>query len=251
MKPFYRLIACLLLTFVLVESANATCIIVCRTPTAIYAGADGKHTLFSSSRSVATTRCKMVKCGHLYFAAAGVTENPAYSYDIYRLAAEAGDAVGSMGQTISRIESLMTQPLSAVLASARDHHKEQYSQFLKFGPLHFVLFGFENGVAVMSVRDYDAVVSAEGSITLRVNRDTSVDVASGDYATYLGSNKAIRQFRSARPRFWLSTSPLNGIRKLIQMEIESNSEYVGPPISILEVTKEGARLVENKLHCPL
>jgi hypothetical protein len=51
------------------------------------------------------------------------------------------------------------------------------------------------------------------------------------------------------PGFW-QAGLADGVRGLIEIEIAARSEYVGPPIDLLQIKSQGAKWIQKKAGCP-
>jgi hypothetical protein len=66
---------------------------------------------------------------------------------------------------------------------------------------------------------------------------------------FLGETEAIEGLPEDNPSFW-NDGLAAGVRRLLETEIAARSEYVGPPIDLLQITAQGARWIKKKPECP-
>ena len=66
---------------------------------------------------------------------------------------------------------------------------------------------------------------------------------------FLGETAAIDGLPEDTPDFW-DDGLVAGVRRLVQTEIDARSEYVGPPIDLLQINARGAKWIQKKAQCP-
>jgi hypothetical protein len=64
----------------------------------------------------------------------------------------------------------------------------------------------------------------------------------------MGKHEAIDRYLPQDPDMW-KNDPVDVVRKLIEIEVTSEHETVGPPIDILRITKEGSEWIQKKDMC--
>jgi hypothetical protein len=65
---------------------------------------------------------------------------------------------------------------------------------------------------------------------------------------FLGESDAIEGLPEETPDFW-KAGLSDGVRRLIETEIAARSEYVGPPIDIVRISKSGVQWIQRKPEC--
>jgi hypothetical protein len=80
--------------------------------------------------------------------------------------------------------------------------------------------------------------------------DQSLPVGQGAHASvFLGSQEEIRRQAGENPNWW-RPNLAEGIRELIEAEAQQNPQYVGAPVDLVVIDRDGARWVERKAQCP-
>ncbi len=65
---------------------------------------------------------------------------------------------------------------------------------------------------------------------------------------FLGETEAIDGLPEDSPGFW-KDGLVMGVRRLVETEIQTRSEYVGPPIDLLQISAQGAKWIQKKQEC--
>ncbi|MGO9612847.1 MAG: hypothetical protein ACLPX5_07425, partial [Dissulfurispiraceae bacterium] len=72
----------------------------------------------------------------------------------------------------------------------------------------------------------------------------------GSFVTiFLGQTEAIRTYLQKHEHFLYSTDSVTAVRNLVELEISKEPSFVGPPIDILRLTKDGAEWLQKKSLC--
>ncbi len=115
--------------------------------------------------------------------------------------------------------------------------------------LRIVIAGFEGNKPVIFVRQFRTVFISR-NVGLMIIPDDCLDDCDGQVATrFLGETDAIDGLPEDTPGFG-KDGLVDGVRRLVEIETQARSEYVAPPIDILQITSGGAKWIQKKLECP-
>ncbi len=64
----------------------------------------------------------------------------------------------------------------------------------------------------------------------------------------MGKHEAIDRDLPKKPGIW-KNDPVEVVRELLQIEVASEPETVGPPIDILRITQRGSEWIQEKEIC--
>ncbi|MFQ5649372.1 MAG: hypothetical protein ACE5IY_05475 [bacterium] len=251
-----RIFIAFLLLGVLKECVFAqTCIVIRKTEKELFAGADSKgrqfryaHNGLAVSADTTTSICKIVKCGNLFFAAAGIIEIEEIGFDLYEIARQAGLSEKPASDKIRRIENSIIAPLTKTLSKVRQTAPPIYDHYVQSGPVQLALFGIEAYQPVLLVRGFTVRDTGQGQISVVRDSSRCRNYSNGTWTAILGRNKEIFDFLADHPKFW-NLGPVAGIRRLIEIEVKAVPEEVGPPIDLLRVTEKGAEWIQRKATC--
>jgi len=185
--------------------------------------------------------CKIRPVGRFFFAIAGLYDHEATRFDAWRLAEEAAGGAGSVSEAAAaagrRIEPELATALGNIQSSDLAGFARHYSQ----AHLALVVAGVDQGAPAMAGR----VFLADQNAAIRMVRweappgSTAVLV----FGQHAAIDEAYRD-RKAVGGLVGSLGPAEAARRLVQLEITREPERVGPPVSILEITQDGAAWVQ-------
>jgi hypothetical protein len=116
-----------------------------------------------------------------------------------------------------------------------------YGQLLECGgPLDIIFFGFEHNELHLYAKLYGVESIRTGPI---------YPTASSPGSIILGYGKPLGQVIEADANYW-QAGLAEAVRNLIEIATRENPASVGPPISIVRITKAGAEWTEKAPHCP-
>lgn len=243
----------LLLLVLLTGSAAATTIVAVKTPTEIVIGADSKMT-DTYGGGVASRECKIVQAGNLFFAYEGMVRDRRTGFDIAPLVRQAlalkPDATAS--ERVSIMTGFVTSRLFVELPELKRHDPDTYREKVEGGQtfLRILVAGFEGSEPLLFVRGFRAVPVGGQTIGVGVVPDDCVAGCGGKIVVRaLGETAAIDGLPEEMPGFW-EGGLKEGVRRLIEMEIQAREEYVGPPVDILRIDAAGAQWLQKKPDCP-
>jgi len=230
--------------------AKATTIVVARTANEIVIGADSKVT-DTYGKELNSQVCKIQQVGNLFIALEGLLQDKATGFSVPEIAGRAlrlkPDATAV--EKVNILTGFLTTELFVELnrvrrdSAAEFHTKLEGQTFLRI-----VIAGFEGNQPVVFVRQFRTAFVA-GAIGVTVIPDDCLADCKGDVVTrFLGETDAIEGLPEDEPGFW-KKGLVAGVQRLLETEIEARSEYVGPPIDLLQINAQGARWIQKKEEC--
>lgn len=234
------------------NSARATTIVVARTRNEIVIGADSKVT-DTYGDAVNRRACKIFQVGNLSIAIEGLEVDRQTGFSVPEITTTALRIKPNASATekVSILTGFLVSRLFDELLQLKKHAPETYSRKIEGGQLflRMVAAGFEKGRPLIFVRSFRAAQLSPQQIGVSVLPDDCLDGCRGDVVTrMLGEIDAIDGLAEDSPGFW-QAGLIDGVRRLLETEIAARSEYVGRPIDILRIDKNGARWIQKKPEC--
>jgi hypothetical protein len=233
-------------------SVQATTIVVARTANEIVIGADSKVTdLYGND--VNRRACKIRQVGSLFIAFEGLEVDRKTGFNVPEISTTALNfrPSGSMTEKVSILTGFLVSELLVELSHLKTHEPDTYFKKISGGQLflRLIIAGFEKGKPLVFVRSFRALQFNPGQIGVSVIPDDCLDNCEGAVVTrFLGESEAIEDLPEETPGFWKGGLGA-GVRTLIETEIAARSEYVGPPIDIVRISKSGVQWIERKPEC--
>ena len=231
--------------------ANATTIVVARSASEIVIGADSKVT-DTYGNELDSQVCKIRQVGSLFLAFEGLLRDKATGFNVPEIAVRAlqlkPDA--SAQERVNVLTGFLTSELFVELQRVRTNSPDEFHTRLEGQTfLRIVIAGFEGGRPLIFIRQFRTTFIARG-IGVTVIPDDCLAGCEGEVVTrFLGETDAIDGLPEDTPGFWQG-GLADGVRRLIEIEIAARSEYVGPPIDLLQIKAQGAKWIQKKAGCP-
>jgi hypothetical protein len=238
-----------LLLFVVPDLSAQTSIVVFRTDTAIFAGADSKTSPYDQSAPAVI--CKFFKSGDLYFGVTGT-----YFEEYPQVASSAGMTARAIRSSTKKFEKLILPLLQDAFGRMRKEYPARYEAFMHSGlpDVDFIFFGMNRRIPVISVAVFHVQESGT-SVTVSLASEQFFDGVhcprSGDVICGVesGNNKAITAYQSKNPDWWKTKNLASLVRKFVQLEIDAVPAHVGPPIRVLQIDARGRHWIQNGEGC--
>jgi len=224
-------------------------VVVIRTPSEIYVGADSKQVVYGDDTKRST--CKIRQVENLFFADTGLIGDSAGRFNVMETVTRAYRVSDSISSTVQAFEQMIVGPFITSLEEVKRDQPRYYLRYLQ-GRANFsiVFFGLEKDTLVVYTRAFNATESANGTIKVDVQRQDCPDGCStGITYFFLGEYEAIDTFLDANPHY-SKNGLIPAILKLIEIEIADKPDFVGYPIDIMRVDKKGAAWIQRKVECP-
>ena len=220
-------------------SCYGTTVIVMRTADGILVAADAKAIRQGSN---SPSRCKIQQYGNVFVAIASVSKNDRAGLDTERIVRT---AVATPGPLLSKVESFRSAASKSLLAEVESVKKSNpsfYEQAYRGKRILDVTFASMNGDMPEAVVQTFFVDGAGALHDLRSPL--------GDHRVLAtGMTNAIKSYTDQNSEWYTQLGPDVAIKKLMELEIASSKDAVGPPVSILKMDAGGARWVEQGV-CP-
>ena len=246
------LVSCTLLTILPQDSALATTIVVARTENEIVIGADSKVT-DTFGNEVKRRACKILQVGNLFVAFEGLEIDRQTGFNVQDIATMALKTKQSTSviERVSTLTGSLVTRLFDEITHMRKNEREAYNKRIEGGQvfLRIVIAGFEKGKPLIFVRSFRAAQITQQQSGITVVPDDCLNDCQGEVVTrFLGETEAIDGLPEETPGFWQS-GIVEGVRRLVHTEIDARSEYVGPPIDIVRISKSGVQWIQRKPEC--
>jgi len=232
--------------------ARATTIVVARSANEIVIGADSKVT-DSFGDEVKRLSCKILQVGNLFVAFEGLEIDRQSGFNVQTIALKTLKTrqTASVADTVSNFTGVLVSQLFDELPRLKKGAPEAYNRKIEGGQsfLRVIIVGFERGRPLIFVRSFRATRITSDVVGVTVVPDDCLSDCPGEVVTrFLGETDAIDGLPEETPGFWRA-GLIDGVRRLVQTEIEARSEYVGPPIDIVRISKSGVQWIQKKPEC--
>lgn len=225
-----------------------TSVVALWTPGEIVVGADSKTI---TGRGAGRSTCKIAQLeDSFFFAAAGLNTEPKTGFELGRIVRQAFEQPGTMREKVDDFESLVDAPLTAALQRLKREEPAFYEHYLenKGQVLQVVFFGLEDGSPELFLRTFE-VELVSGNVTVVMERnECTASTCPNTMVFLLGYSGAASAFVASHRDFWR-----NGLapaaEQLVNLEIAEVPQFVGPPVDILRVNRQGASWVKRKASC--
>jgi len=251
MRKIQIIITLLGIQIALCSSALAnTSIIVLRTPSVVYLGADSK-TITEGQPVTDRKVCKIYQAHELFFAVAGIASDRRRGFNVPEIVARAVLNGFTIGEMVKLSEEAIVEQLISELVRLREEDSATYQRMVKTdgGTILALAFaGYEEGATFVIISQFGAMDDHPPSVS--VKRDSCPgNCPFGVKTFFLGSYKAIARYIAGKTGEG-DMEPIEAIRYLMELEMESNPQEVGGPVDILRIDKQGPKWIQKKEECP-
>ena len=241
-----------LITIPAVHNARATTIVVARSASEIVIGADSKVT-DTFGNALNRRACKVRQVGSLFVAIEGLEVDHGTGFNAPELATKAltFKASAPVAEKMTMLMGSLVSELLKELAYLKTNEPQVYFKKIEGGQLflRIIVAGFEKDKPLVFVRSFRALQYNPGQIGVAVIPDDCLADCKGEIVTrFLGESEAIEGLPEETPDFW-KRGMAYGVRRLIETEIAARSEYVGPPIDMVRITRNGGQWIQKKTEC--
>ena len=243
---FFALLFALSAAFGFVRTAAAqTSVVIVRTPEQILIGADSKVT--GDAGRVA--ECKTRQINDVFVTTAILGQYVPTGFDVHQLA---GDAFRKSGSILDRAKLFVrtAEPEALTAVEYIRASDPQYFKIVSKDAVQVAVAGMENGDLVLDTIVFHTVL--QGGMTDLSSEiwQCPGDCASGSVRVYLGEHDAIDDLLRTTPTIF-DAPPEKLVPSLVQIEILDKPDTVGPPISLLSLTKDGATWLQQAACAPI
>ncbi len=229
------------------QTSHGTAAIGIWTPSKIVLATDSKvRHVVAKMPDTSYCACKIINVGKFSFAVSGIYDDPSVGYDAWKLAREELGKAKTVSEAAVAVEKAIRPQLEKAVSRLMKNNPSVLSKSY----LAFAIAGDDSDSLNLAIRDF--VPGTHTALT---------DVLVEDYPgakrvgadsiglSIFGERDAIdrRYPDSALAKLLRSQDITLSAIQLVQLEIESNSSTVGPPRTVLEVSKSGRKWIERGL----
>jgi hypothetical protein len=225
------------------SSAFATTAVVLRGPDYVILGSDSRVTDVNGNQSTSSSICKIRQFDKVFFTLSGPAGDGS-GFDVFELAARIAKGRTDVVGIANDFEVLTRRPLTQYLQRLYLASPKQFARYCSRMCLQVAFAIVDRGTPRVSVRGFFVTVGKNKVVVtpaIRERLDCPGTCATGQEQVVLGFNDEARSLFDRTPHFWNINGIVLGMDKLIGAEISAHGDAVGPPISILQLDREGVR----------
>jgi len=229
-----------------------TAIAVIRTPNQIVIAADSG--VVDQKGLSLSSACKIKNLGAVFAVLNGMSSHDLTGFDVFEILKMVVRDV-PLQQIVESVDKLIRKPLRVALEYERTHDPVSFKKnAIDMAPLAITLARVQNRVPVMANLEFAVSSEQDDPLILNTEKMYSPDpnVPDTEYAfIFVGTSEGKEQYsRLVRQRGFLHDNKLIEITKaFVQMEIDKGLPQFGPPINILQLTRDGARWIQKSKDC--
>jgi len=257
-RKYILLVSFLVISYV---PAYGSSLIVVRNGNEVVIGTDSKR-LMETKENLSDARselvCKIVRADNIFIASAGIAgilpygrgEIPA-EFDLTEIMNKAALIEGSIVDKAVSLSKAIDGSLLRISEWAKKKMPTFFEKmFIGEQLLQVVMAGLENGSPTIIIMTFEPRLSPSGELKIDVESRPcpGIGCPSGSVYILMGRHEAIDRYLPLDPGIW-ENDPVEVVRKLMEIEVTSESETVGAPIDIVRITKEGSEWVQEKDMC--
>jgi hypothetical protein len=230
----------------------ATSIVVVGDKDAVLLAADSKRTLFTAEGIDVNAICKIhvhVQPAFAYASTGNVYVANKEETETYFDVADLIKKIAREARTAREVIETFTKNVVEPLAKSIDMMRNQVPEALPARPGFSTVFvAFENGQLNVYLREF-TVRFEQGRILVDV-RSTDDSPTADDplIKWFIGINKEMVAYDATHPE-WATRDSVEGIKHLIDLEIKTHPDKVGPPIDIYLLKANGGQWIQRKSTC--
>lgn len=233
--------------------AEATTVVIIRTPQEVVIAADSAATIRGGGLSATRrTVCKIYQADtSLFFAVSGLVNDPQTGFDIPTIVASSSREGDSVAAKLARVEREVQTAVLRELPNVKERDPAGYAKLINSkGAVTVALVGVDAGAPVATSFSLGLALSPKGAIETTIIRDSCPgNCPSGVRAFWFGEGDAIDRLRAAGGLPELDMPAL--ARYLFQVEIDAGAPSVGGPVDVLRILPGGPIWVQKKPDCPV
>ncbi len=246
-KEFRLFLLAIFFLFCSFSESLATSIVVLAYKDRVMVAADSKTTDFAQAKENYRTTCKIHIEPGFIFASSGNTsvrdENQVY-FDVTMLIKKIAHESKSLRKTVDSFTKSVVQPLAISMNTLKSRYPQQTPSGLVLSNVFVTL---QNGQSAIYLRRFFVRFERRG---------TFIDPKSTDYyppanrhiKLFMGINKEMTEYDAKHPQ-WPASDEIEGIKRLLNLEIKAHPDKVGPPIDIYLLGANGGQWIQVKKDC--
>jgi hypothetical protein len=180
------------------------------------------------------SQCKIIDKPGCTVAMAGLYEEKTTEFHLRQLAEAACQYPGDLRAKAEAFLQLSRIPYERAVRHIRDADPGDFGRTVENKATEVIFAGILNGQIALIVRGL--VVNSAGKISAERSESTAPSYARVGY--FLGLNGHIRAHVKSHPD-WAKADYVKLAHRFVEMEVEAHPDLAGPPISELEIDKEG------------
>jgi hypothetical protein len=180
------------------------------------------------------SECKIIAEPGCTVAIAGLYEEKTTAFHLRQLAAAACRYRGDLRAKADAFLRFSRIPYERAVRHIRATDPSDFRRTLENKATEVIFAGIQDGYIALIVRGL--VVNSAGRISVERSESTAPTYARVGY--FLGLNGHIRAHVTSHPD-WAKEDYAKLARRLVEMEVEAHPDLVGPPISELQIDKDG------------
>jgi hypothetical protein len=234
-------------------AAHATSAIALRTPARIVLGADGKVT--TPDHKDGGSRCKIGSANQVFWIEAGIIVLPKLNFALSDITTGAMAANEPVSNRVARFEDVLQSTLTPIVNEVRNGAPFFFADRLDKAWIQIAFASFENGIPTLHVRSFITRASPARGAYLDINRVDLPDPAFPEtvFAT-LGHDEVVNAKLAAIPgdrQQWLKAKGEDrAVAELIGDEIAALPQDVGPPVSVVDIGRDGVNWISHGACAP-
>lgn len=218
----------------------------------IVMAADSRVNAVGGNRTAAVDRdisCKIVPIDDFVFASTGILAHPTSGVSVASVMRAAAKQGGDLKTKIERFETMILRTYPEVLSRFKTIDPAAYkSNFENKAAIMAAMVQFGADGPVVHLRTFRPVTTSNGDLEFRVETNECLTKCAG-LSAYIGEFEAISKYFEANQEALLKKELVDRARLLVETQIKATPQKVGPPIDILQITKDGNQWAARKPKC--
>jgi len=180
------------------------------------------------------SQCKIIDKPGCTVAMAGLYEEKTTAFHLRQLAEAACQYPGDLRARADAFLRFARIPYERAIRHIRDADPSDFGRTVENKATEVIFAGIQNGQIALIVRGL--VVNSAGRVSVERSESTAPSYSRVVY--FLGLNGHIRAHVKSHPD-WAKGDYVKLAHRFVEMEVEAHPDLAGPPISELEIDKEG------------
>jgi hypothetical protein len=179
--------------------------------------------------------CKVHSAGRVWWSAEGITADDQTGFSVSKFF-DADTDVLTTEQVLDSIGPRIKVPLQKEVLKLRREHPDQYEKIMSQGAMILTLFAGR-----VSARGPQASMKAFKVVENQIVPQPTTNIATDPRIHLMMSkNPDVDRYIASNPDIW-NDSPENFVGRLMNVAIAADPKSVGPPVTIVLVTKDSAK----------
>lgn len=238
----------LLLTIIFLPVFSfSTCIVIIKTNTEIFVGADSKRIVYAIDQDTGEVKdtidnayCKIHKVGKFYFAISGYADS-----EMLDSAIKACKNYKTLTDIIANYAEMMKASFEHSVEALRTVNNKKYIERFVGNDISAIsFFCFLKNKPQLITLYFRTTNSPENETTVtytKVDNQPVVVLGVHDHIDKLTNQKIVSIFKDG--------NMINVIKTLIKIEIKNHPNWIGEPIDILKLNQSGELWISRKKNC--